>query len=153
MKIAIGSDHAGFKAKESAKPLLHSLGLESDDKGTHSAESTDYPDYALAVAEAVARGEADRGILFCSSGIGMSIVANKVPGIRAALCDSPEIARLSRQHNNANVLVVGSNFLSQETIEEIIQAFFASEFESGGRHERRVKKIDEIDSRRQSEVF
>lgn len=153
MKVAIGSDHAGFKAKESTKPLLEHLGLESIDEGTHSAESTDYPDYALAVAEAVARGEAERGILFCSSGIGMSIVANKVPGIRAALCHSPEIARLSRQHNDANVLVVGSNFLPQDSIEEIVKAFFGANFESGGRHERRVEKINHIDGHRSSEVF
>ena len=140
MTIAIGADHAGFEMKEKIKELLKSMGLHSQDFGTHSAESTDYPDYAHKVAEAVSKGEADFGILVCGTGIGMSIVANKHDGIRAGNVESVEAAKLSRQHNNANVLALGARLTPWEKAQEIIRTFLATKFE-GGRHQRRIEKI------------
>lgn len=138
--IALGSDHAGYEYKERIKKLLDDLGLPYRDFGTNSTESTDYPDYAHSVAEAVSKGEPERGILVCGTGIGMSIVANKHRGVRAAVCESVAAARLARQHNNANILALGSRITPWETAEEIIKTFLSTGFD-GGRHERRIEKI------------
>lgn len=138
--IALGSDHAGYEYKEKIKKLLDELGLPFKDFGTNSPESTDYPDYAHAVSQTVSSGTADRGILVCGTGIGMSIVANKHPGVRAAVCESVAAAKLSRQHNDANILALGARITPWEIAKEIIKAFFATEFE-GGRHQRRIEKI------------
>lgn len=144
MKIAIGSDHAGFALKEQLRDRLKKAGLEVADFGTNSPESTDYPDYAAAVTREVVEGKADRGILVCYTGIGMSIAANKVRGIRAALCMNADQAQLTRAHNNANVLALGAKYTPIEVAGEIVDAFLATEFE-GGRHARRVGKITSIE--------
>ena len=141
MKIALASDHAGYAEKERLKPLLRDLGLEFDDLGTGSEESVDYPDYARKVADQVARGQVDQGVLVCGSGTGMAITANKVAGVRAAVAWSEETARLARQHNNANVLAIGARTTPPESIPAIVRAWFRSDFE-GGRHADRVKKIE-----------
>jgi ribose 5-phosphate isomerase B len=141
MKIALASDHAGYAEKERLKPLLHELGLEVEDLGTTSEASVDYPDYARKVAEEVANGRVDQGLLVCGSGTGMAITANKTPGVRAALGWSEETARLARQHNNANVLAIGARTTPPEQIPAIVRAWFAAEFE-GGRHAERVNKIE-----------
>jgi len=141
MKIALASDHAGYAEKEKLKPLLNELGLEVDDLGTVSEESVDYPDYARKVAEQVARGEVDQGLLVCGSGTGMAMTANKVPGVRAAVAWSEETARLARQHNDANVLAIGARTTPSEKIPAIVRAWFNANFE-GGRHSDRVKKIE-----------
>lgn len=140
MRIAIGSDHAGFEQKELVKTHLVGRGDEVDDFGAFSEESVDYPDFALAVANAVATGSADRGVLVCGTGIGMAIAANKIPGVRAANVTSEEFARLARQHNSANVVTVSGRFVPIERNLRIIDAFLETEFE-GGRHEGRVGKI------------
>ena len=145
MKIAIASDHAGYAEKENLKAVLTDMGIEFDDLGPHSTESVDYPDYAKKVADAVAGGEVAEGLLVCHSGMGMAITANKVPGVRAALGWSEETARLSRQHNNANVLAIGANTTPKDEIPKIVRAFFSSEFE-GGRHQRRVDKIAQVEA-------
>ncbi|MEN3026816.1 MAG: ribose 5-phosphate isomerase B [Chlorobiota bacterium] len=146
MRIAIASDHAGFVYKERLRGLLQQAGDEVQDYGAYSEESSDYPDFAILAARAVARGEADYGILICGSGIGMSIVANKVPGVRAANCCTEEMARLSRQHNNANVLALGARLIPFEQAWRIVQVFLETPFE-GGRHERRVGKIHQLTER------
>lgn len=142
MKVALGSDHGGFELKEKLVEKLKARGLEVDDVGTFSSESVDYPDIASDVAEKVSDGDVDSGILVCTTGIGMSITANKFPRVRAALCFSPHLARMSRTHNNANVLALPGDQISEEDIDGIIDEWFQSEFE-GGRHERRVNKIEE----------
>ncbi|MFN0121454.1 MAG: ribose 5-phosphate isomerase B [Blastocatellia bacterium] len=144
MKITIGSDHAGFQAKESIKTELGAMGIACEDVGAYAEDSVDYPDYAAKVAQAVNSGEADRGILVCSSGNGIMIAANKVPGIRAALAWNEETARLARQHNNANIISIGGRTTPAELIIPIVHAYLASEFE-GGRHQRRVDKIAAIE--------
>lgn len=144
MKIAIASDHAGFEAKEELKPLLNELGIEVEDLGTMSGDSVDYPDYAKKVAEAVVHGEVNQGLLVCGSGIGMTISANKVDGIRAALAWNEETARLAREHNDANVLAIGSRTTPKEDIPKIVRAWFEAKF-AGGRHERRIEKITELE--------
>lgn len=144
MKIAIAADHAGFEEKEKVKKTLDEIGVEYTDMGTNSAESVDYPDYARKVGEAVAAGDFDKGILVCGSGTGMAIAANKVPGIRAAVAWNEEIARLSRQHNNANVLSLAARYIPDEEQEKIVKAWLSTDFE-GGRHERRVEKITQIE--------
>lgn len=144
MKIAIGSDHAGFALKEQLRDRLKKAGLEVADFGTNSPESTDYPDYAAAVTREVVEGKADRGILVCYTGVGMSIAANKVRGIRAALCMNADQAQLTRAHNNANVLALGAKYTPIEVAGEIVDTFLATEFE-GGRHARRVSKITSIE--------
>lgn len=145
MRIALASDHAGFAEKERLKPLLAELGLIVDDLGTSSEDSVDYPDYARAVADAVADGEAEQGILVCGSGTGMAITANKVPGVRAAVAWSEETARLARQHNDANVLALGARTTPAGEIQNIVRAWFGEEFE-GGRHADRVDKIKLIEN-------
>ena len=141
MKIALASDHAGFAEKERLKPLLADLGLQFEDLGTVSEASVDYPDYARKVAEEVAGGRVDQGLLVCGSGTGMAITANKVPGVRAAVAWSEETARLARQHNDANVLAIGALTTPPEQIPGIVRAWFSSDFE-GGRHAERVAKIE-----------
>jgi len=138
--IALGADHAGFDYKERIKELLKSLGYEFKDFGTFSTESTDYPDYAHLVAVAISTGGIERGILVCGTGIGMSITANKHNGVRAAVVESVEAARLSRQHNNANILCLGARITPWDRCIDIIKIFLTTDFE-GGRHERRVEKI------------
>ena len=138
--IALGADHAGYEFKEKIKKLLQSLNMEFQDLGTHSTESSDYPDYAHSVAEAISSGKAEYGILVCGTGIGMSIVANKHNGVRAAVVESVNAARLAREHNDANVLAVGARITPWETAQEIIKTFLTTGFE-GGRHQRRVDKI------------
>ncbi len=144
MKIAIGADHAGFRLKEHLRTRLAEEGHQVVDKGTTTEESTDYPDYAKEVAESVSRGEADRGILVCSTGVGMSIAANKVHGVRAALGFNEEEVRLTRQHNNANVLTLGQKFTPDDIADQLVQTFLTTDFD-GGRHERRVGKIAAIE--------
>jgi ribose 5-phosphate isomerase B len=144
MKIALASDHAGFAEKEKLKPLLTELGIDFSDLGTLSEESVDYPDYARMVAEQVAEGNVDQGVLVCGSGTGMAITANKVSGVRAAVAWSEETARLARQHNNANVLAIGARTTPQGEIPRIVRAWFDTVFE-GGRHAERVKKISAIE--------
>src|SRR3982751_6456845 len=144
-KIALGADHAGFDEKEKIKKTLDDLGVEYTDMGTVSADSVDYPDFAKNVAEAVSQGEADQGLLVCGSGTGMAIAANKVHGIRAAVAWNEEIARLARQHNNANVLSLAARYTTDEENQKIVKAWFSADFE-GGRHERRVEKIENAEA-------
>lgn len=143
MKIAIASDHAGFELKTKIKNFLEQSGLSVDDFGTFKTESADYPDYGILAARAVANEKADRGILVCGTGIGMSIVANKTKGIRAALCHSKETAELSRRHNDANVLTLGGRILDHQLALEMVEIWLKTPFE-GDRHLRRVKKIHEL---------
>lgn len=140
MRVSLGADHAGFCLKEAIKEHLNAAGHEVKDFGTASDESTDYPDYGGPAARAVIRGDADVGILVCGSGIGMCMVANKVHGVRAALAWHPEIARLSRRHNDANVLCLPARFLGIEQALEVVDVWLETAFE-GGRHGRRVDKI------------
>ncbi len=145
MKIAIGSDHGGFKLKEVIKEYLIKKGYEISDFGCYSEESVDYPDYAERVAKAVSNGEYDLGVLMCGTGIGISIAANKVKGIRAALCHDGLTARLAKQHNNANIICMGGRTTGIETAKDIIDNFLESKFE-GGRHLRRINKIKDIEN-------
>jgi ribose 5-phosphate isomerase B len=141
MRIAIGSDHAGFVYKGELIALIRELGHEVQDFGTDSEASVDYPDFIRPVAEAVARGEFERGIVLGGSGNGEQIVANKVRGIRCALCWNTTTARLARQHNDANVLSIGQRVVGLEEARDLVQTFLITDFE-GGRHERRIAKIE-----------
>jgi len=143
-QIAIGSDHAGFEAKEAIVKLLKEKKIPVKDFGTFSKDSVDYPDYAKNVAVAVSRNEVGEGILICNSGIGMSIAANKVKGIRAALCMTVELARFSKLHNNANVLCLSAGYVTIDELKKIVEAWLEVSFE-GGRHERRVNKIKNME--------
>jgi ribose 5-phosphate isomerase B len=145
LPIAMGSDHAGFQYKEDIKELLRSEGYTPDDKGTHSLDSVDYPDFAHPVASMVARGEASCGLLVCGSGNGVCMTANKHADVRAALCWNVELAQLARQHNNANVLCIPARFVSYEVAVAMVEAFLSTPFE-GGRHVRRVEKMQVTDS-------
>lgn len=145
MKIAVGADHAGFELKESLRESLARSEHRVHDLGTHSRDSTDYPDYAAAVARAVASGEADLGLLVCGSGVGMAIAANKIHGIRAANVGDVEGARLARAHNDANVLALGSRRLAAAEAEEIVRTFLETPFD-GGRHQQRVEKIERLET-------
>ena len=138
--IALASDHAGFEYKEKLKNILTELKLEFKDFGTATAESTDYPDWGHKAAQAVSEGSCDRAILICGTGIGMSIVANKHKGVRAAACESVTAARLARQHNDANVLAIGGRITGWESVKDIVKTFLSTSFEEG-RHARRVEKI------------
>ena len=140
--IAIAGDHAGFELKQKLSSRLQEAGHEVLDLGTDCPESTDYPDYAHAVSREVASGNVAIGILVCHTGIGMSIAANRHPGIRAAVVDSPDYASLTRIHNGANILCLGAHRLDEDTAAEIVEVFLSAEFETGGRHERRVAKIN-----------
>ncbi|WP_282706208.1 ribose 5-phosphate isomerase B [Fuchsiella alkaliacetigena] len=144
MQIALGSDHGGYQLKEEIKKLLTEMDLKYSDYGTKSTESVDYPDFAIQVAEAVAKGEAERGILVCGTGIGMSIVANKVKGVRAALCHDLFSAQATREHNDSNVLALGERVVGRGLALEIVKVWLNTDFE-GGRHQRRVDKIKEIE--------
>ena len=144
MQIAIGSDHAGFSLKQAMISLLSELGHSYKDFGCHDTSSVDYPDIAQAVAEAVAQGRYDHGILICSTGIGMSIVANKVSGIRASLCQDTFTARRAREHNDANIICMGEGVIGQGLAREIVTTYLSSEF-VGGRHARRVEKIQSLE--------
>ena len=139
-RIAIGSDHAGFAMKETLKQYLKEKGYDVKDFGTDSEDSCDYPDFAFAVADCVAAKEADKGVLVCGTGIGISIASNKIKGIRCALCNDVYSAKMCRQHNNANVLAMGGRVTGFGPAGEIVWAFVETNFE-GGRHERRVNKI------------
>ena len=143
MLIAIASDHGGFELKEKVKEHLRERNVKFVDLGTNSTESVDYPVYGKACAEAVASGKAERGIVICGTGIGISIAANKVKGIRCGLCTSVEMAKLTRQHNNANMLAMGGRILETETAFAIVDAFIDTQFE-GGRHKRRTDMLDEM---------
>lgn len=147
VRIAVGSDHAGYRLKEFVKDYLLSRGYEVDDFGTDSETSVDYPDYARPVAERVAAGEYDLGVLVCSNGVGMSITANKVPGVRAALCHDTFDARRAREHNDANVVCLGGWCIGQGVAAEILDAYLGTTFQ-GGRHQRRVEKISALDEAR-----
>ncbi len=142
-RIPIASDHAGFELKERLRVSLAELGYEVQDIGTHGTASTDYADYAHPLAQEVSSGEAERGILLCGTGLGMSYVANRYPGVRAAVAWTPEIAALARKHNDANILVLPARFVSDEDALEILRAWLNTAFE-GGRHTRRVEKIERI---------
>ena len=142
MKIAVASDHGGYKLKEYLKKYLEEKGEEVIDLGTDSEESVDYPVYGKACGEAVVSGKADRGIVCCGTGIGISIAANKVKGVRCALCTDVHMAEMSRKHNNANVLALGGRTTSDEDARKITEAWLETGFE-GGRHQRRVNMLDE----------
>jgi ribose 5-phosphate isomerase B len=144
LRIAIGSDHAGFQFKAILTEVMQSMGHEVKDFGTQSEESVDYPDYIRPVAQAVARGEYDRGVVLGGSGNGEAIVANKVKGIRCALCWDVSTARLARQHNDANIVSLGQRVVSLEAAKDLVAVFLTTEFE-GGRHVRRIEKIAEHD--------
>jgi len=146
VRIIIGSDHAGFALKETVKSYLSSAGYRVFDAGTHREESVDYPDYGVPAAERVSLGEFEKGILICGSGVGMTIVANKFPGIRAALCLDEETARLSRQHNDSNVLVLAGRKTDSAAAERIVKTWMETPFE-GGRHQKRLDKIRQIEQR------
>ncbi|MBK6421552.1 MAG: ribose 5-phosphate isomerase B [Gemmatimonadetes bacterium] len=139
--IPIGADHAGFALKERLKQELAALGYAPLDLGTHSADSTDYPDYAHPVAARVERGEVARGILLCGTGLGMAYAANRHQGVRAAVAWTPDVARLARAHNDANILVLPARFVSEQDGLDILRAWLDTPFE-GGRHQRRVEKIE-----------
>lgn len=146
MHIAVGSDHAGFSLKQAALSLLSELGHTYEDFGCHDTSSVDYPDIALPLAEAVSQGKFDHGILLCSTGVGMSIAANKVAGIRAALCHDTFSARRAREHNDANILCMGEWVAGKGLAREILITYLSSDF-VGGRHARRVEKLQHIEGR------
>ncbi|HEY4485785.1 MAG TPA: ribose 5-phosphate isomerase B [Nitrospiria bacterium] len=144
-KILIASDHAGLDLKARIIAFLDETGRSVTDCGTYTRDSVDYPDYGLPVAQAVSEGRADRGILICGTGVGMSIVANKFPGVRAALCADPMTAKVSRLHNDANILVLGQRVIDEKAALEIVRLWMETGFD-GGRHARRLEKIREIES-------
>jgi ribose 5-phosphate isomerase B len=144
--IAIGADHGGYHLKEALKPLLESLGLQVRDVGVSEEKLADYPDIALRVAELVASGAAARGVIIDGAGIGSSIAANKVPGIRAALCYDKASARNSREHNDSNIVTLGARLLTETQAEDVLRTWLATAF-AGGRHQARVQKITEIEQR------
>ena len=145
MRVALGADHGGYSFKTEINDLLRAEGHQTQDYGTNSAEACDYPLYAYKVAKAVSDKKADLGILICKSGNGMAIVANKLPNVRAAICFDKHVAMLSRQHNNANILVLGSEHLFDDP-EDIVRSWLESRFD-GGRHERRVKQINSVEKK------
>lgn len=147
MRIAIGADHAGFVLKEELRRKLARDGHEVIDFGTHSTESCDYPDFAQQVAREVSEGTSERGILVCSTGIGMAIAANKVAGVRAAPAENPEEVQLTREHNDANVLTLGAKFLDVARAGDLVDIFLRTEFQ-GGRHARRLAKIARLEPAR-----
>lgn len=145
MKIALGSDHGGYTLKCDIMKLLDDKGIPYHDFGCYSTESCDYPIYGAAAAKAVASGEYDRGIVVCTTGIGISIAANRVRGIRCANCYEPLSAEMARRHNNANMLALGAGLTGKNLAERIVEVFLSTDFE-GGRHERRVNELDVIES-------
>ena len=149
MKLSIAADHRGFQAKERMKVFLAELGHETEDFGTNSAAPCDYPDCAYPAAKAVAEGEAERGILFCGTGIGMSLTANKVHGVRAALCHDEVTVDMARRHNDANVLCLPADLLGERQMMQIVRIFLEAPFD-GGRHQRRLDKLAKIESEQNS---
>lgn len=147
MQIGLASDHGGFELKEEIKSLLKSLGIEPIDMGTFSEDSVDYPDYGILVAEKVSNGELEKGILICGTGIGMSIVANKFKNVRAALANDLYSARFSREHTDANILVIGGRIVGKELAKEIVRTWLNTPF-AGGRHKRRLQKIEALENER-----
>ncbi len=147
MKIAIACDHGGLKLKNAVIKYVEKLGHETKDFGTYTTDSCDYPDFAAAAAEAVANGECERGIVVCSSGIGVSIVANKVPGVRCAHCHDLYCAKYTRLHNDANMIAFGEKVVGEGMMEELVYTFLTTEFEGGERHERRVAKIKALEEK------
>jgi ribose 5-phosphate isomerase B len=141
LRLVLGCDHAGLPLKEALKPLLERLNVTFEDLGTHSTQSTDYPDYAHAVASAIEQGRCDAGLLVCGTGLGMSMAANRHKAVRAAVCTDPYCARMTRKHNDANVLCLGARVIGVGLAEEIVEAFLSTGFE-GGRHAARVQKIE-----------
>ncbi len=148
-RIALGADHAGYQVKETIRKFLEESGYPVEDAGTWSEESVDYPDYGKAVGEKVAAHKADYGIVVCGTGIGISIAANKVPGVRAALAHDVNTARISREHNDANVLAMGGRVVSDAQAIEMVQSFLTTPF-AGGRHQRRIEKIKQIEKDQRS---
>lgn len=146
MKIAIGNDHGAVEYKDIIKAMLTEEGHEVIDCGTNSTDSCDYPDYAKAVADKVVSGEVEKGIVICGTGIGISIAANKVKGIRCGLCTNTTMARLTREHNDANVLSMGQRIIGIETAKDIVHTFLCTPFSNGERHKRRIEKITEIEN-------
>jgi ribose 5-phosphate isomerase B len=144
MQIGLACDHGGFELKEELKAFLKSLGVEPVDMGTFNEDSVDYPDFGVLVAEKVSRGELERGILICGTGIGMSMVANKFPRIRAALVNDLYSSRCSREHNDANILIIGGRIVGKELAKEIVKVWLETPF-AGGRHKRRLEKIQELE--------
>jgi len=144
MRLVIGSDHGGLELKSAVSQRLESRGLEVVDFGTGSGDSVDYPDFAVKVAREVSRGEADCGVLVCGTGIGMSIAANKYPGVRAALVTDEYMAQMAKEHNNANILVMGGRVMSDEVARRLVQVWLDTEYD-GGRHQRRLDKIARIE--------
>ena len=142
MNISIGCDHGGYALKKHIKAYLEGKGHTVLDCGTYSTESCDYPDFGKAAAQAVADGRCERGIAICTTGIGISIAANKVHGVRCALCSEPFSAEMTRRHNNANMLAMGAGLVGKNMAERIVDVFLSTEFE-GGRHERRVNKLED----------
>ncbi|MBM3215052.1 ribose 5-phosphate isomerase B [Candidatus Poribacteria bacterium] len=145
MKIAIGGDHPAYELKEAVKRYLSEQGIDVVDVGTHSTESVDYPEFGAAVGRLVRDGSVDRGIVICGTGLGISIAANKIEGIRAALCVNTDYARLAREHNDANVLALGARFTAAPHAAEIVRVWLETPF-GGGRHERRIEQIRRLDA-------
>ena len=146
MKIALGSDHAGFELKEDLRDYLAELKIDALDLGVYSQEAVDYPEVAGEVAGKVSRGKVEKGLLICGAGIGMSIAANRFPGVRAALCHDSFTARVSREHNNANILVLGGRLIGKGLAREILEVWLETEFQ-GGRHQRRLDKITALEEK------
>jgi len=144
MQILLACDHGGFELKEELKAFLKSLGVEPIDMGTFNEDSVDYPDFGILAAERVSRGELEKGILICGTGIGMSIVANKFPKIRAALANDLYSSRCSREHNDANILIIGGRIVGKELAKEIVKVWLETPF-AGGRHKRRLEKIEALE--------
>lgn len=144
MQIGLACDHGGFELKEELKTFLKSLGVEPIDMGTFNEDSVDYPDFGVLVAEKVSQGELEKGILICGTGIGMSIVANKFPRIRAALANDLYSSRCSREHNDANILIIGGRIVGKELAKEIVKVWLETPF-AGGRHRRRLEKIEALE--------
>jgi ribose 5-phosphate isomerase B len=147
MKIAIGADHAGYRLKDVIIPFIESLGHVIMDVGCNCEQSVDYPDYALPVCEKVVSGEADKGILICGTGIGMTIAANKIPGIRCALVHDLFSAKATREHNDTNVLAMGERVIGPGVAEEIVKVWLETEFSQGVRHQNRLQKVKQLEDR------
>jgi ribose 5-phosphate isomerase B len=144
MQIGLACDHTGFELKEELKAFLKSLGVKAIDMGTFNEDSVDYPDFGVLVAEKVSRGELERGVLICGTGIGMSMVANKFPRIRAAVANDLYSSRCSREHNDANILIVGGRIVGKELAKEIVKVWLETPF-AGGKHKRRIEKIEALE--------
>jgi ribose 5-phosphate isomerase B len=147
MQIGLACDHGGFDLKEELKAFLTSIGVEPIDMGTFNQDSVDYPDFGVLVAEKISRGELEKGILICGTGIGMSIVANKFPGVRAALANDLYSSRFSREHTDANILVIGGRIVGKDLAREILRVWLETPF-AGGRHKRRLEKIEALEKER-----